>query len=137
MKASTLRVISLLTLAAIWEIAGRTGNAHLLPPLSKVITVWVELLVSGQLFQAIAISFQALTIGFFISVVFGVPLGLLMGRYRRLESFLDIYMTALLAVQKISLIPLLVNSIGVCLHSRFWYFILFSKQINQNNTTTV
>ncbi len=37
MKAGTLRLISLMTLAAIWEIAGRSGNAHLLPPLSKVI----------------------------------------------------------------------------------------------------
>ncbi|HTF93079.1 MAG TPA: ABC transporter permease, partial [Verrucomicrobiae bacterium] len=70
MKAGTLRVISLLTLAAIWEFAGRTGNAHLLPPLSKVVTVWVELLVTGQLFRALAISLQALFIGFFISVLF-------------------------------------------------------------------
>lgn len=98
MKASTLRLISLGSLAAIWEIAGRTGNAHLLPPLSRVISVWWELLISGQLFQAISVSFQALAIGFFVSVLFGVPLGLLMGRYRRLESFLEIYMTAMLAV---------------------------------------
>ena len=54
MKAAALQDISLLTLAAIWEVAGRTGNAHLLPPLSKVVTVWMELLVSGQLFQALA-----------------------------------------------------------------------------------
>ena len=106
MKASSLRILSLLTLAAIWEIGGRSGNAHLLPPLSKVLRVWVELLVSGQLLQAISISFQALAIGFFVSVLFGVPLGLLMGRYRRVESFLEIYMTALLAVPMISFIPL-------------------------------
>jgi NitT/TauT family transport system permease protein len=112
MKASTLRIISLFTLAAIWEIAGRTGNAHLLPPLSKVVTVWVDLLISGQLFQAIVISFQALAIGFFVSVLFGVPLGLLMGRYRRLESFLELYMTALLAVPMISFIPFLVIAFG-------------------------
>ena len=101
MKAGTLRIISLITLAVVWEFAGRNGNAHLLPPLSKVITVWVELLVSGQLVGAIVISFQALAIGFFISVLFGVPLGLLMGRYRRVESFLELYMTALLAVPMI------------------------------------
>ena len=98
MKASTLRLISLGSLAAIWEIAGRTGNAHLLPPLSRVISVWWELLISGQLFQAISVSFQALAIGFFVSVLFGVPLGLLMGRYRRLESFVVILIKAQLAV---------------------------------------
>ena len=135
MKASTIRIISLCTLAAIWEIAGRTGNAHLLPPLSKVVTVWVELLVSGQLLQAIAISFQALVIGFFVSVLVGVPLGLMMGRYRRLESFLEIYMTALLAVPMISFIPFLVIAFGLGLHSRVWIVFLFAFVIIVINTT--
>ena len=113
MKARTLRIISLLTLAAAWEIAGRAGNAHLLPPLSKVVIVWIDLLVSGQLLQALAVSLQALALGFILSVLFGVPLGLLMGRYRRLESFLDIYMTALLTVPMISFIPFLVIAFGL------------------------
>ena len=134
MKASTIRIISLCTLAAIWEIAGRTGNAHLLPPLSKVAIVWVELLVSGQLLQAIAISFQALVIGFFVSLV-GVPLGLMMGHYRRLESFLEIYMTALLAVPMISFIPFLVIAFGLGLHSRVWIVFLFAFVIIVINTT--
>jgi ABC-type nitrate/sulfonate/bicarbonate transport system permease component len=135
MKASTLRIISLLTLGAIWEIAGRAGKAHLLPPLSKVITVWIELLVSGQLFQALAVSFQALVLGFLLSVVFGVPLGLLMGRYRRLESFLEIYMTALLTVPMISFIPFLVIALGLGLHSRVWIVFLFAFVIIAINTT--
>ena len=135
MKASTLRIISLLTLGAIWEIAGRAGKAHLLPPLSKVITVWMELLVSGQLFQALAVSFQALALGFLLSVLFGVPLGLLMGRYRRLESFLEIYMTALLTVPMISFIPFLVIALGLGLHSRVWIVFLFAFVIIAINTT--
>src|ERR671910_2374732 len=135
MKASTLRVVSLFTLAAIWEVAGRTGNAHLLPPLSKVMIVWTELLVSGQLFQALAVSLQALALGFLLSVFFGVPLGLLMGRYRRLESFLEIYMTALLTVPMISFIPFLVIAFGLGLHSRVWIVFLFAFVIIAINTT--
>jgi len=135
MKAGTLRIISLLTLAAIWEFAGRNGNAHLLPPLSKVVAVWLELLISGQLFHAIAISFQALAIGFFISVLFGIPLGLLMGRYRRVEAFLEVYMTALLAVPMISFIPFLVIAFGLGLVSRVWIVFLFAFVIIAINTT--
>ena len=101
-------------------------SAHLLPPLSKVLAVWLELLASGQLFQAIAVSFQALAIGFFVSVLFGVPLGLLMGRYRRVEAFLEVYMTALLAVPMISFIPFLVIAFGLGLHSRVWIVFLFA-----------
>ena len=135
MKAGTLRIISLLTLAAIWEFAGRNGNEHLLPPLSKVVTVWLDLLLSGQLLHAIAISFQALAIGFFFSVLFGVPLGLLMGRYRRVEAFLEVYMTALLAVPMISFIPFLVIAFGLGLVSRVWIVFLFAFVIIAINTT--
>ena len=135
MKPNTLRLLSLVTLTGIWEVAGRTGNARLLPPFSKVMSAWFELLISGQLYHALAISLQALVIGFVISVLVGVPLGLLMGRYRRLESFLDIYMTALLTVPMISFIPFLVIAFGLGLHSRVWIVFLFAFVIIAINTT--
>ena len=134
MKARTLRIASLVTLAGAWEVAGRSGDPHLLPPLSKVAAVWVDLLISGQLFQALAVSLQALTLGFILSVLFGVPLGLLMGRYRRVESFLEIYMTALLTVPMISFIPFLVIAFGLGLHSRVWIVFLFAFVIIAINT---
>jgi NitT/TauT family transport system permease protein len=134
-KPNTLRLISLLTLGAAWEIAGRTGNARLLPPVSKVMSTWFDLLLSGQLIQALAVSLQALAIGFTLSVLAGVPLGLLMGRYRRLESFLDIYMTALLTVPMISFIPFLVIAFGLGLHSRVWIVFLFAFVIIAVNTS--
>jgi NitT/TauT family transport system permease protein len=98
-------------------------------------SAWIELLFSGQLFQAMAVSLQALTLGFLFSVLFGVPLGLLMGRYRRLESFLNIYMTALLTVPMISFIPFLVIAFGLGLHSRVWIVFLFAFVIIAINTT--
>jgi len=134
-KPGALRLLSLITLALLWEIAGRTGNTRLLPPLSIVVVAWFELLVSGQLFQALSISLQAMALGYVLSVLFGVPLGLLMGRYRRLESFLDIYMTALLTVPMISFIPFLVIAFGLGLHSRVWIVFLFAFVIIAINTT--
>jgi NitT/TauT family transport system permease protein len=134
-KRGTLRAISLITLAVLWEVAGRSKNAHLLPPLSKVFSTWIELLFSGQLFHALLVSAQALVLGFLLSVALGVPLGLLMGRYRKLESFLDIYMTALLAVPMITFIPFLVIAFGLGLQSRVWIVFLFAFVIITVNTT--
>lgn len=135
MKPGALRLLSLITLALLWEIAGRTGNTRLLPPLSIVVVAWFDLLVSGQLFRALSTSLQAMALGYVLSVLFGVPLGLLMGRYRRLESFLDIYMTALLTVPMISFIPFLVIAFGLGLHSRVWIVFLFAFVIIAINTT--
>lgn len=135
MRPNALRLLSVITLALLWELAGRTGNARLLPPLSVVATAWLDLLISGQLFQALAISLQALAIGFGLSVLLGVPLGLLMGRYRRLNEFLEIYMTAMLTVPMISFIPFLVIAFGLGLHSRVWIVFLFAFVIIAINTT--
>lgn len=135
MKAGTLRVLSLITVGLVWEVVGRTQNPHLLPPLSRVLTTWIELLLSGQLFLALGVSLQALVLGFLLSVLFGVPLGLLMGRYRRLESFLNIYMTAMLTVPMISFIPFLVIAFGLGLQSRVWIVFLFAFVIIVINTT--
>jgi NitT/TauT family transport system permease protein len=135
MKAGTSRAISLITLALVWEWLGQTKNAHLLPPLSKIVAAWTELLFSGELMRALTVSFQALLLGFLLSVVFGVPLGLLIGRYRRLDSFFRLYMTALLAVPMISFIPFLIIAFGLGLHSRVWIVFLFAFVIIAANTT--
>jgi ABC-type nitrate/sulfonate/bicarbonate transport system permease component len=135
MKPATLRAVSLVSIAFLWEVIGRTQNTHLLPPLSKVLSAWLELLVSGQLFQALKISLQALVLGYLLSVGFGIPLGLLMGRYRRLERFLNVYMTALLTVPMISFIPFLVIAFGLGLQSRVWIVFLFAFVYIAINTT--
>jgi len=122
----TLRALSLITVALFWEAVGRTGEAHLLPPLSTILWAWVELLRSGELIRALVVSFQALILGYLLSVAMGIPLGLIMGRYRRIEAFLDPYMTALLVVPTISFIPLLVIAFGLGLHSRVWIVFLFA-----------
>jgi NitT/TauT family transport system permease protein len=134
MRRRTLRVASLIVVALLWELMGRMGNAHLLPPVSKVFSAWLELLVTGQLLGALAVSLQALVLGFAVSVAFGVPLGLLMGRYRSIAAFLDLYMTALLTVPMISFIPFLVIAFGLGLHSRVWIVFLFAFVIIAINT---
>lgn len=126
MSRGKLRALSVIAVALIWEGVGRSKNAYLFPPLSSILRAWVELFLSGELLRALLVSFQALILGFLLSAGLGVPLGLLMGRYRRLESFLDLYMTALLAVPMITFIPLLIIALGLGLHSRVWIVFLFA-----------
>lgn len=126
MNRTTLRLVSLTTLALLWEGAGRSQDPHLLPPLSSVFFAWLELARTGQLFRALLVSFQALALGFLAAAAAGVSLGLLMGRYRKLEAFLDLYMTALLAIPMITFIPLLVIAFGLGLASRVWIVFLFA-----------
>ena len=116
-------------------MAGRTKNAHLLPPFSKVLSTWIELLVSGQLFQALAGESSSPVSGLSSVGGSGSAAGIAHGTISQLESFLDIYMTALLAVPMISFIPFLVIAFGLGLHSRVWIVFLFAFVIIAVNTT--
>ena len=51
MKAALIRFLPLLLIALLWEIAPRVGlvSSLALPPLSAVLTAWVELLRDGDL----------------------------------------------------------------------------------------
>ena len=68
----------------VWEAVGRT---KLIPPIfisrpSIILQVMVRELIRGKLLFHMTTSLLELIWGYLISIVIGVPLGLLMGRYR-------------------------------------------------------
>ena len=61
-----INVISIVTLAILWEIAGRTLDSVLIPPLSKIGSAWLRLLLSGKLLSNLVMSLGTLAAGFFL-----------------------------------------------------------------------
>jgi ABC-type nitrate/sulfonate/bicarbonate transport system permease component len=106
-------VLALLAGAAVWEVAGRALHYSFLPPFSNVLLAAARLIASGQVLGYLASSLLALLIGYALAVVSGVTLGVLMGRYRRVEYAFDMYIYALLATPKIALVPVLFAIFGV------------------------
>jgi ABC-type nitrate/sulfonate/bicarbonate transport system permease component len=111
--AARMALWALLLGACAWELAGRLWRIPFLPPLSSVLRAAAELITSGELLGYLASSISGLLVGYAIAVVAGVTLGLLMGRYRRLEYALDMYINALLATPKVVLVPVLFALFGV------------------------
>ena len=95
-----------------WETAGRVSHFEFLPPFSAALAAVWRMTWSGELPQSIGASLTALLIGYASAVVVGIPLGLLMGRYRRLDAFLDVYVTILLATPKLLFVPILFSMFG-------------------------
>jgi NitT/TauT family transport system permease protein len=77
-----------LVLGAIWEIVARLEvfPPRLFPPLEEIASAFVRLTVSGILPHHAFDTLVRLTAGFAIAVVFGVTIGILMGRFRRAED---------------------------------------------------
>ncbi len=72
-----------------------------------------EQLLGGRLWHDIAVSAQAFVLGLGLSVVVGIPVGMVMGWRRRAEWVLDPLLTALYASPLIALAPLLIITAGV------------------------
>ncbi len=117
-----------------WEIMGRTIGGLLMAPFTTSVQALIELTRSGILLQALVASNQTMVLGFGLSLLVGIPLGLLTGRVRRLERFLDLYFNFLLVTPMAAIIPLLMIALGIGLASRVIIVFVFAFVIVTVNT---
>ena len=111
----SLGLPAMIAFALLWEIAPRAGwiNALFFPPLSRVLAVLWEMVVSGQLVDHIGISLQRAAIGFALAVVIAVPLGFLMGRYPVFEKASDFLVQTLRNTSQFALLPVFILVLGI------------------------
>jgi len=107
-----LTALSLACGATIWEIVGRSTGAAFMAPLSETLVRLSELTRSGELLRALGSSLGLFGAGFALSVVLGVPLGLLLARVRLLRIALEPYITLLNATPMAALIPFILSMMG-------------------------
>lgn len=121
-----LRYGSFLLLLLFWEYAGRTGERLLIPPFSATMVALGELIVSGELFRALYVSNQSLVLGFLLTVLLGVPFGLLLGRFPILDRVFGIYLDISLVVPMVALMPVVIVALGITLAARVVIVVLFA-----------
>src|SRR4030042_1180962 len=88
---------SLILWAIVWEIAGHTGAKLILPPLSAITLRIVEIVPTKTFMDALMITGEAFLTGTLISLVVGIPLGVLMGRSRIADDLLLPWVTVFLS----------------------------------------
>ena len=129
-------VISILSLAVLWEVTGRIMDSTLIPPLSRIGAAWWKLLASGKLAANLTLSLTTLAVGFFLAVAIGIIIGLLMGRFRAVEHFLDLYVNVLMSAPTTAFVPVLIMWFGLGVESRIAVVFLFAVFVIIINTMT-
>ncbi len=100
-------------LLLIWQIAVRHQPNHLLPtPIQVASGVW-ELLRSGLLLKYVVASLFRVTWGFLLAAALAIPLGLLVGWFRRAELAVNPIMEILRPISPLAWIPLAILWFGV------------------------
>jgi NitT/TauT family transport system permease protein len=105
--------ISIGCMLVLWEIFGRQVNPIFGSYPSAIAVAFWELLLSGQLGSALYDSLRPFLLGYGLAIVVGVPVGLVVGRFRTAEAALGIYITAGYAMPLVALVPLLILWLGL------------------------
>jgi len=113
-EAITLGVIIWVILFALWEfaVAIRWVNDLFMPPPHKVVVGLYELLANEGFFLDIGISIYRITVSFALACALAIPLGILMGSFRRIEALVNPLVSAWRYLPAPSFIPLLLMWFG-------------------------
>jgi NitT/TauT family transport system permease protein len=114
------RLLLLVALLGAWEAVARSGwvsKLFLVGP-GEVVQAFWRLAASGRLWADMQASLTELGLGFSIGVAVAIPLGLMLGRFRRLEIALEPYVMGLYATPRIAFFPLLIAVLGFGLTSQ-------------------
>ena len=100
--------LSLLVAAAIYDAMARSGYfaPALLPTLPTVARALVSSIADGTMIEHAAFTLYRVMFGFSLAVVVGLPLGILMARFQRVEHFFLPLVSALMPIPSFALVPL-------------------------------
>jgi NitT/TauT family transport system permease protein len=132
-RVLAIRLVSLAVFLTAWELYGRSVNPILFTYPTAVAGAFAELATSGELFSYLAQSLYVLVIALVLSVLAGIPLGVLLARFTTLEVATDLYINALYATPMVAVVPLIVLWFGFGIPAKVvivFLFMIFPILIN-------
>ncbi|MEI8152383.1 MAG: ABC transporter permease [Hyphomicrobiales bacterium] len=109
---------SIVVLLLLWELLPQlvtlqAGTKMLFTTPSKIaVTLW-NMIVTGKLWAPLSVSGTGFVVGLLLSVLVGLPLGVVLGRSRTLNAMFDPFVTAFNATPRLVFLPLLMLWFGL------------------------
>lgn len=116
-------LIGFVVVLPLWELVVQLGlvrRVTLSAPSIIANTAINDLLITRELWPHLFQSSQQFVLGLGLALLTGVPLGLALGLFRRLNYFLDPWLSAIYATPTIALVPLIVLILGLGLESKIF-----------------
>src|ERR1700692_4468654 len=107
--------ITLLVVATAYEAAARRGRfaPALMPPLGAVARTLVDSILDGTMIEHAGATLYRVLVGFGLAVGVGLPLGVLMGRFRPVENFFLPLTSALMPIPSLAWVPVFILWFGL------------------------
>jgi ABC-type nitrate/sulfonate/bicarbonate transport system permease component len=112
--------LSVLIFGAIWQFVAfkRLVPELFLPGPSDIANAFAAYVAKGSIWLDLWVSGQELMLGFALAIILGLPLGLLIGWYRRVSYAFDPFVTFFNSIPRVSLTPLFIIWFGIGINSK-------------------
>ena len=99
----------------LWDSLARFGavDRFILPTVTDVLRAFGQNILNGKLPGHIAVSLQRTGTGFLLAVAIGIPLGIFMGWFRKLEQFLDPILQLFRNTSVLAMFPVFILAFGL------------------------
>ena len=120
----------------IWELTGNVFqwiNPMFMSAPSLIFKAGYEMFRSGEIYHDLYVSGVEFLGGYFLAAAVAIPLGILVGWYKRLSYVLDPFINAMNATPRVALLPLVIIWLGIGILSKVGIIFLgavFSILIN-------
>ena len=110
-----LGFLSFLILVIAWEILSRLGgwSSDIFPDPFAVIVSLGELIANGTLLRHTIASLFRVTTGFYLAIILGIPLGILLGRIESIKKMINPIIQFLRPISPLAWIPLSMLWFGI------------------------
>ena len=120
----------------VWELVGNVFqwiNPMFMSSPSLIFKAAYQLFASGEIYHDLYVSGIELFGGYILAVAVGIPMGILVGWYKRMSYVFDPFINALNATPRVALLPLIIIWLGIGILSKVGIIFLgavFSILIN-------
>jgi ABC-type nitrate/sulfonate/bicarbonate transport system permease component len=114
-KDRIIAVLSPITLLVVWELMVRLGllDARFFPAPTSIVSTFVSLIESGELWTHTWISVRRLFLGLLLGGIPALILGIIMGLYRPIRVAVDPLIAATYPIPKSAILPLILLIFGL------------------------
>lgn len=135
---NTLQVITIIGLLVWmeWSVdSGRVNKVFMAAP-SGILKEFVTTVKKGILGPHMLITLEEVVVGYLLAGAVGVSVGLLWTLFPKLEKYMNVFCSAIMAIPKTAILPLLILWFGIGFRSKVVLIFLFSVfQILYNTVT--
>lgn len=135
---NVLQIITLIGLLVYMQVVvdtGRISKVFIASP-TMIVKEAGKIIADGTLQQHLLLTLEEVLIGYALAAVIGIIVALLWTLFPKLEEYMDVFCSAIMAVPKTAILPLLILWFGIGFSSKVTLVFLFSVfQILYNTVT--